>query len=138
MDTILILDDDAANLKGIAGVLRYEHYAVVEASSSMQAIETAIMGSLSLLVTDMDLPHSSGTEIALKLVGLFPALPVLFISGTPMFSWTHRDASNYRRLPPSRVDFLEKPFSLAELLTRVRNLIGRAAQPRNGTGIQAA
>jgi CheY-like chemotaxis protein len=40
VDTILVLDDDLANLQGIADVLRSEHYAVLTASTGLQAIET--------------------------------------------------------------------------------------------------
>ncbi len=126
MDTILILHDDAANLQGIGAVLRSEGYSVLEAYTGLQAIETGrICGPISLFVTDMDLPHSAGTEIALKLVALYPNLPVLFISGTPMVWWTHRDVSNFMRFPTTCVDFLEKPFSASDLKMRVRNLIGR-------------
>ena len=105
MDTILILDDDAANLQGIGAVLRSEGYSVLEVYTGLQAIETGrICGPISLFVTDMDLPHSAGTEIALKLVALYPTLPVLFISGTPRVWWTHRDVSNFMRFPPTSVD----------------------------------
>jgi len=126
VDTILILDDDAANLQGIADVLRSEHYSVLAASTASQAIETGkTCGPMSLFVTDIDLPHSAGTDIALKLVALYPTLPVLFISGTPRVWWTHRDVSNFMRFPPTSVDFLEKPFSVSQLLIKVRNLVGR-------------
>ena len=129
MDTILILDDDAANLQGIADVLRSEYYSVLAASTASQAIETGkTCGPMSLFVTDMDLPHSSGMEIALKLVALYPNLPVLFISGTPMAWWTRRDALNYARFAPNSVDFIEKPFSLFQLLDKVRTLIGRVGR----------
>ena len=126
MESILILDDDAANLQGIAGVLRSEHYSVLEASSGLQAIEIVkACGPMSLFVTDMDLSRSSGTDIALKLVALNSTVPVLFISGTPRVWWTSRDVSNFQRFPPNSVDFIEKPFSVSQLLIRVRNLIGR-------------
>ena len=124
VDTILILDDDEANLQGIAGVLRSELYSVLEASTGPEALEKAKTGGrISLLVTDMDLPDSSGTDIAVKLVGLYPNLPVLFISGTPKFWWTRRDVSNFKQLWTNSVDFLEKPFSVSQLLVRIRNLL---------------
>jgi DNA-binding response OmpR family regulator len=131
METVLLLEDDAANLQGIADVLRSDHYFVLAVSTGLQAIETTrACGPISLLVSDMDLSHSSGTEIALTLLAMYPNLPVLFISGTPMIWWTSRDVSNFQCLPPNSVDFIEKPFSVAQLLMRVRNLIGRRAQMR--------
>ena len=119
-----ILDDDPTNLHGIGAVLRSKGYSV-EASNDLQAIEVGETGPMSLFVTDMDLPDSAGTDIALKLVALYPTLPVLFISGTPRLWWTHRDVSNFMRFPQTSVDFLEKPFSVSQLLIKVRNLVGR-------------
>ena len=124
VDTILILDDDTANLQGIAGVLRSEPYSVLEASTGPEALEKAKTGGrISLLVTDMDLTDSCGTDIALKLVGLYPNLPVLFISGTPKFWWTRRDVSNFRQFWMNSVDFLEKPFSAKRLPLLVKGIV---------------
>ena len=129
MDTILILDDDPAILECIAYVLRFEHYSVLEASTGLQAIEIGRQcGPMSLFVTDIQLPDASGIDIALKLVALYPDLPVLVISGNPMDWWASKDVSNFSRFPPDQVDFLEKPFSASELYMRVRNLIGRRSQ----------
>ena len=91
---------------------------------------------MSLFITDMQLPDASGTDIALKLVSLYPDLPVLFISGTPMMWWTSHDVSNFERFCPNSVDFLEKPFSVLELEMRVRKLIQRASQLRIEKNIQ--
>jgi CheY-like chemotaxis protein len=125
MERILILEDDAANLRGITDVLRSEDYSVLAAATGLQAIEIgAGRGPISLFITDMDLPVSSGTEIALRLVALYPDLPVHFIYGTPMVWWTSRNVSNFEQFPPYRVSFVEKPFSVAQLLTKVRTLIG--------------
>ena len=63
------MDDDPTNLHGIGAVLRSKGYSV-EASNDLQAIEVGETGPMSLFVTDMDLPHSAGTDIALKLVAL--------------------------------------------------------------------
>ncbi len=138
MDTILILDDDAANLQGISALLRYEHYAVLEASTGSEAVELGTTrGPLALLVADMDLARSSGVEVALKLVALDSRLPVLLISGTPMVWWMSHDASNFKLFPPNGIEFLEKPFSVSQLLLKVRNLIG-GKQTRRAAGSQAA
>jgi CheY-like chemotaxis protein len=69
MESILVLDDDPANLRGIGGVLRSEGYFALEASNGLQVIEDGeTFGPISLFVTDMDLPRSSGTDIALRLI----------------------------------------------------------------------
>ena len=130
METILILDDDPANLQAIGDILRSERYHVLEASTGLQGFETGKKcGGMSLFVTDIELPDASGIDIALKLVALYPDLPVLVISGNPMGWWASKNVSNFSRFPPNNVDFLEKPFSASELQMRVRNLIGRRSQP---------
>jgi CheY-like chemotaxis protein len=121
VETILILDDDPENLQVIGDVLRSEHYFVLEASTGLQAIERAKhCGRLSLFVTEIN-----RSDVAMKLFTLYPNLPVLFLSGTPMVSWTSLDVSNFNRFPPPSIDLIEKPFSVSQLLMRVRSLIGR-------------
>ncbi len=142
VETILILDDDPAILECIADVLRFEHYSVLEASTGLQAIEIGEQcGPMSLFVTDIELPDASGIDIALKLVALYPGLPVLVISGNPMDWWASKDVSNFSRFPPNKVDFLEKPFPVSELTMRVRNLIGQRSKigiGKKSQGNQAA
>jgi two-component system cell cycle sensor histidine kinase/response regulator CckA len=126
VETILILDDDPAILECIGDLLRFEHYSVLEASTGLQALELGRQsGPMSLFITDIELPDGSGIDIALRLVALYPGLPVLVISGNPMDWWANRDVSNFSRFQPNKVDFLEKPFPASELTMRVRNLIGR-------------
>jgi DNA-binding response OmpR family regulator len=133
VETILILDDSIAILGCIGDMLRFDHYSVLEASSGLQAIEISRKcGPLSLFVTDVQLPDGSGIDFALKLVALYPDLPVLVISGNPMDWWATKDISNFSRFSPNKVDFLEKPFSISELQMRVRNLIGRRPQRNEG------
>jgi DNA-binding response OmpR family regulator len=100
----------------------------------LQAIETGRQsGQFSLLVTDINLPDLSGTEVALALCGLYPRLPVLFMSGRAITDWSRQDRSNLKRFAADLIDFLEKPFSALELEMRVRKLIGRASRPRSGS-----
>ena len=125
METVLLSDDDPFNVRAISAVLRFRNYRV-EAYSGIKAIEKfKYDGPISILVVDIVLPDCSGTEIALRLTGLRPDLPVLFISGTPIASWTSDDIANFKRFPPNAVDYLEKPFLASNLEFRVRNLLER-------------
>ena len=126
VEPILILDDHAAILGCIGDMLRFENYSVLEASTGLQAIEISRKcGPLSLFVTDVSLRDGSGIDIALRLVALYPDLPVLVISGKAMGWWASKDVSNFSRFLPNKVYFLEKPFPASELTMRVRTLIGR-------------
>jgi FixJ family two-component response regulator len=79
------------------------------------------------LISDVDLPDLSGTEVALALSKSNPKLPILFVSASPMNLWTRRDRCNFRRLPSALVDFLEKPFRLSTLQNKIGELLDRAS-----------
>jgi two-component system cell cycle sensor histidine kinase/response regulator CckA len=126
---VLILDDHPAMLHGIAEVLRSEDYSVLEAATGLQAIEIGRQcWRLSLLVSDIEVPDLSGTEVALALCGLYPHLPILFMSGNAIADWSSQDRTNLQRFIPDLVGFLEKPFSASDLKMRVRSLVGRRSQ----------
>jgi two-component system cell cycle sensor histidine kinase/response regulator CckA len=127
---VLILEDDPSNLQIFAALLWSSGYRVLEATSGKEAIEIAEnKGNIDLLLSDVVVPERSGTEVALELTKSRPALTSLFISGTPMRSWDVRDLDNFRRPPPERVDFLEKPFRPRTLLAKIGELLGvRAAE----------
>jgi CheY-like chemotaxis protein len=139
---VLVLDDHPATLQGIADVLRSEDYSVLEAATGLQAIEIGRRcWRLSLLVSDIELPDLSGTEVALALHELYPNLPILFMSGNAIADWRSQDRTNLRRFTANLVDFLEKPFSVSDLKIRVRRLAGRRTQVRldkKNQGNQAA
>ena len=142
VENVLILDDNPATLHGIADVLRSEYYSILEVSTGLQAIETGRQCErLSLLVSDIELPDLSGTEVAVALYAHYPHLPILFMSGNAIADWRSEDRTNLKRFTADVVDFIEKPFSASELKMRVRSVIGRRTQIRIGEknqGNQAA
>jgi CheY-like chemotaxis protein len=115
-------------------MLRSSDCRVLEATTGKEALDLQ-NGPIDLLISDVGVPVLSGTEVALELNKSHPATAILFVSGTPMSAWNRRDRQNFQRLPPDRVDFLEKPFRAAALLDKVGELIeGRA---HNGLTITA-
>ena len=76
-----------------------------------------------LLLTDLQMPHLSGIELAQKIAHVCPALPVLLISGSVL---THEA----RGTVFSRGwTFLSKPFAVPALLTHVRSMVSATARP---------
>ena len=130
MDTILVVDDEPANLDIIGVVLRLEGYDVLEASSASGAIEISNCQDrpIQLLVADLELGAVSGTDVATKILESRPDMAVLFMSGTPLNGWRERDRSVFRSLKRKAVDFLEKPFVLRPLAEKVCRLIQRSAE----------
>ena len=124
METILLLEDDAANREAIGLTLQLDGFAVEAAETPAQALHLCrTLPSLDLLVTDIGLPSGSGTETALEAMQYRGDLPVLFISGKPMEAWELRDQMYFRHFPAGKVDFLEKPFHASALQQKVRALL---------------
>ena len=65
--------------------------------------------------------------MALELIKSHPTMPVLFVSGTPMYSWRRNDLANFRQLPSDVVDFIEIPCRLSAFLEKVGELIEKCS-----------
>jgi two-component system, cell cycle sensor histidine kinase and response regulator CckA len=120
-ETILLVDDDSA-VRSLARVaLGKAGYTVIEASGGEEALAAVLAGKISvaLLVADVVMPRMSGKELADKLRKISPTARVLYISG-----YTENVISHHEILEEG-IDFLQKPFSAAELLTAAREILDR-------------
>lgn len=112
-ETILLVEDELAVSAYLTSVLAERGYEVLAASSAREAMRVASRhdGPIDVLLTDMALPGSSGSEIVDSIAGLRPGIRVLRMSG-------HVDPTG------ATVDnVLEKPFRPAVLLQRIRTLL---------------
>ena len=124
MKTVLVLEDDPSNMRGFSALLSSIGYSVLEATNGKEGIEAGNrQGSIDLFLSDIDVPGPSGTEVALELVKSHPTMPVLFVSGTPMYSWRRKDVDNFKQLPSDLVDFMEKPCRLSLFVDQFDELI---------------
>jgi signal transduction histidine kinase/PAS domain-containing protein len=124
-ETILLVEDETS-LREVAGrILTRNGYHVRAALTAGEA--PAIAGEagqpVDLLLTDVVMPEILGNEVARRVRAVRPALPVLYMSGyaQPVLD-THGDFA-------SPIDLLEKPFTEATLLTRVRRAIDNGTHP---------
>ena len=122
---ILVVEDDAAVRAYVVTALRQLGYTVHDAKNGPEAlahIET--IAALDLLLTDVVLPFDmSGPKVAVELRQHFPDAKTLFMSG-------YADGSIVPT-PQTSDDFplLQKPFTRAELASRVRDLLAEKAEP---------
>jgi two-component system cell cycle sensor histidine kinase/response regulator CckA len=125
MKTILVLEDDPSNMQVFCALLWSVGYNVLEATTGEEAIELGShhSGSIDLLISDVSLPKPSGTDVAVELLKSHPSMPILFVSGAPMYAWDGSDLGNFEQLPPDRTAFLEKPFAASVLLNEVSGLL---------------
>jgi CheY-like chemotaxis protein len=119
--TVLLVEDESAVRLLIAATLRKHGYTVHEAANGVEAIELAALHdhAMDLVLTDVVMPHMSGREVAEHLRQSRPDIPVLYMSG-----YTDDGVLRYGILSDS-VAFLQKPFTLPQLLTAVDGALAK-------------
>jgi two-component system response regulator RegX3 len=123
---ILVVDDDPGVLDVVAFALRREGFDVVEARTGRTALERARADAFDLAILDVMLPDVSGTDVCRALRSE---------TDIPIVMLTARDAERDRvnGLDIGADDYVTKPFSTAELASRVRALLRRRRLDREGT-----
>jgi len=118
-ETILLVEDDDMVRTLVRETMENSGYRVLEASDPLEARARAAncRSAIQLLITDVVMPKSSGPELAKELLGIFPGLKVLYMSG-----YTERTLLK-RGVRSTEGAFLPKPFSPAELTAKVREVL---------------
>ncbi|HEU5469919.1 MAG TPA: response regulator transcription factor [Actinophytocola sp.] len=129
MDTVdralvLVVDDEPNILELLSAALRLSGFGVVSADSGAAAVAAAREHRPDIVVLDVMLPDFDGFEVARMLRGVHERLPVLFL--------TARDALADRiaGLTAGGDDYVTKPFSLEELVLRLRAILRRTQDGR--------
>jgi len=125
-ETVLICEDDPVVRELVARLLTRAGYQVLvaEAPERALAMVRSEPDAVDLLVSDVIMPGMNGAQLARELRTLQPGLRTLFISGYTAHIIEHQGVLE------DGSDLLEKPFTRAELLERVRALL--AARPARG------
>ena len=106
---VMLVDDHTPSLAALDAVLRDSGFRVSKASSCEEARVSWRSQRVDALVTDVQLPDGSGTDIAREFLADAPGLRVIYMSGL-----TREIAEEESALPPN-VEYLEKPFDIEEL-----------------------
>jgi two-component system response regulator RegX3 len=124
-ERILVVDDTPAILDAVTDALAAEGFEVHGASEGSAALEAAETEAFDLVILDLMLPGLSGTEVCRRLRAESPV---------PIIMLTARDAEADRvlGLEIGADDYITKPFSEVELLSRVRAILRRRELDRQG------
>jgi two-component system OmpR family response regulator len=122
---ILVVDDEPNIVEVISMALKFEGFDVATAGTGRQALDTVAEFRPHLIVLDVMLPDMEGFEVAEKLGAQRSETPIVFL--------TARDdtTDKVRGLSSGGDDYVTKPFSLEELVARIRTILRR-------TGVAAA
>jgi len=123
MSVVLIVEDDSAILRGLKDILRFERYDVLTATDGETGYRVALEKKLDLLILDLMLPNMSGLEVCRKLRAGGCRTPILMLTARG------EEADRVLGLDLGADDYVTKPFSVRELLARVRALIRRMQSP---------
>jgi two-component system OmpR family response regulator len=117
---VLVVDDEVNLAELVAMALRYEGWQVATAHTGSDAVTRAAEQRPDAIVLDMMLPDFDGMEVLRRVRATDPDVPVLFL--------TARDSVEDRvaGLTAGGDDYVTKPFSLEEVVARLRGLMRRA------------
>jgi DNA-binding response OmpR family regulator len=124
MSRILVVEDDPAILRGLADSLRRESYDVLTAADGESAWRLVEQKNPDLVILDLMLPKMSGYEVCRKMRGEGLNTPILMLTARG------EEGDRVLGLDLGADDYVSKPFSLRELLARVRALLRRAQPAR--------
>ncbi|MGZ4806692.1 MAG: PAS domain S-box protein [Ilumatobacteraceae bacterium] len=124
-ETVLVVEDEDALREVTRRILTRNGHTVLTASSGAEAIRKAQLheGEIQLLITDVVMPHMLGKEVAEGVRAVRRDIRVLFMSGYA------RPVLASQGTVDVGVSLLEKPFTEASLLARVRELLDEQAPP---------
>jgi len=124
---ILVVDDEPNIVDVISMALRFQGFAVAAAGTGAEAIAAVEDFRPQLLVLDIMLPDMEGFDVAERLAAKRISPPILFL--------TARDATDdkVRGLTIGGDDYVTKPFSLEELVARIRTILRRTGISEQNT-----
>ena len=125
MKRILIIEDDPAIMRGLTDNLREEHFQVEAESDGLKGFERARKNPWDLLVLDVMLPGMNGFEICKKLRLGGASMPILMLTGRG------EESDKVLGLEFGADDYVTKPFSIRELIARIKALLRRQSTVSN-------
>jgi CheY-like chemotaxis protein len=123
-EVILLIEDDEANLQMLAQALAQAGYQTLAAHSGQEALSLCEQhrGLVHVLISDLNVPGTSGQDLCGYLAVRYPELRTIFTSG-------YSEQLIRGRLLPAGATFMQKPLEFPELLRRIRALLDQPVFP---------
>jgi len=125
MKRILVIEDDAAILRGLKDNLEFEDYEVLTGSDGEQGYALIRERKPDLVILDLMLPRMSGFEVCRKIRAEGGSVPILILTARG------EEMDKVLGLNIGADDYMTKPFSVPELLARIQAIFRRAANSKS-------
>ena len=118
---ILIVEDEPAMVAGLRDNFEYEGYEVISAADGAEGLDRALAENPDLVVLDVMMPRLSGLDVCKQLKTQRPAVPIIMLTARG------QEIDKVVGLELGADDYVTKPFSIRELMARVKAVLRRAS-----------
>jgi DNA-binding response OmpR family regulator len=119
MARILIVEDEPNMVAGLRDNFEYEGYEVISAPDGVAGLERALNEAPDLVILDVMMPRMSGLDVCQQLKSKRPSLPIIMLTARG------QEVDKVVGLELGADDYVTKPFSIRELLARVKAVLRR-------------
>jgi two-component system alkaline phosphatase synthesis response regulator PhoP len=116
---ILIVEDEPAMVAGLSDNFEYEGYEVISAGDGVVGLDRALSDNPDLVVLDVMMPRMSGLDVCKQLKAKRPSLPIIMLTARG------QEIDKVVGLELGADDYVTKPFSIRELMARVKAVLRR-------------
>src|SRR4026209_77737 len=120
---ILIVEDEPAMVAGLRDNFEYEGYDVISAADGVSGLEKALADSPDLVVLDVMMPRMSGLDVCKQLKAKRPSVSIIMLTARG------QEIDKVVGLERGADDYVTKPFSVRELMARVKAVLRRVSAP---------
>ncbi len=120
MAKILIVEDEPNMVSGLRDNFEFEGHQVITAGDGVAGLERAIAESPDLVILDVMMPRMSGLDVCRQLKSKRPSIPIIMLTARG------QEVDKVVGLELGADDYVTKPFSIRELLARVKAVLRRA------------
>lgn len=118
--TILLVEDDPSLALGLCDALEFEGFRVIHAERGSDAIEQAKRTSPECIILDLMLPDLNGYQVCTEIRRFDVRTPIVMLTARS------QEADKIRGLDAGADDYVTKPFSVGELVARIRAVLRRS------------
>jgi DNA-binding response OmpR family regulator len=123
--TILLVEDDPALALGLRDTLEFEGFSVVHAERGGAGLDLALTAKPDCVILDLMLPDMNGYQVCELLRNRDAIVPIIMLTARG------QEADKIRGLDAGADDYVTKPFSVGELVARIRALFRRGARAQS-------